>query len=1213
MRPVQPSLTAPTEELRFAVVLNGGVSLAVWMGGVCAEIHDLTHAKDVYGRLLDLLQASARADVIAGTSAGGINGAFLALGQAYQDADLGSLLELWTERGSFEELLRSPIRGDHSSLLRGDDYFLPELEKAFRGVIRDRRRTDPEERPIELFLTCTNLAGELHPFADALGQSLWEVEHTGLFRFSRDPRRAGMARDGDDLVDGPVARRLALAARCTASFPGAFEPVFVPVHEPRPSTAADGNALPDMEGIATFSRSRFVIDGGVLRNEPIAPALAAIWRLPAEAQVRRVLLYVNPDPAPAGAEEPARQKSPPKLRDVLLASLTRLTMQQSVHEELRQIEESNARARHLKDAKPNLIAALPADIEDEQLEVAFNAYRDLRATATARRLAQTIADEWFRSAQFARDGSTPPPIVPSPSEAWRTKLAERSRSWLASPSEPDAGSDDVCGRNTLRDALEVALGRAHRQPDGSYDLPWIPTRLAGPRKDEPWSWGLAPIERLLAFALDQLKRAQVVANRSGDEAQEAARAQARAKLRDARWAVHEQLRILRAIRHAEDAYWRAWARSAHAVLDRVVERGSAPGLQPLLQHGIDAVIDETEQMVLDVAAHNPPWEPTQLDKRTIAQVALAQLRVAAEVVSSVPVSPEDEEPQHVKATLQGLAGGPDLRTAFASSAQIGRRLLVAEVYVSLAGLDRPADEQQEVALALISGNARSRWAPSMKPGEKIAGLKLAHFGAFYKRSWRVNDWLWGRVDGASRLCEVLLDPKRLWQLGCTADQIREVLDEVLANPPAARPEDAPTRDAALQAELDEYERQRTSPEPAERTLKRLPCTSAWFATARHRRIIDKEAIETLAKACLADVRNDTAKRAHGAMWAQALSEQPGESPDHWLDQLRQAQIGAETFEGELGTDQLSRTVAVVAANTTATLKSVRAGLGSLRFPMRALHGIALLLYALVESWSGGRVGAAVANLAIALGGAFLAVVALATQAAPPWLTTAGTALVLAGLTAAALRSRMRTLATLTGPPVLFVACYLVLSQRSELPRSWTPALVVLGLVVAAWVLGFASEPQDPPRLGHLRAVGKVLAEIISLGVTAWIAWVTVQWLNDRIDAFATHPLDPIPSVCAAVVVIGFGFATSCAWRAVFVRRRGSVRASRAELDDAQLAVAWLPWYGVPFGVAAVAVAYALGWNEATPLLRALFAAAALSWIVPTLAWPAWIVVRPRRR
>jgi hypothetical protein len=71
------------EEVRFAVVLHRGVSLAIWMGGVTYEIDRLTGtwpgADNVYGRVLDLVQARAHADVIVGTSMGGINGVFLAL------------------------------------------------------------------------------------------------------------------------------------------------------------------------------------------------------------------------------------------------------------------------------------------------------------------------------------------------------------------------------------------------------------------------------------------------------------------------------------------------------------------------------------------------------------------------------------------------------------------------------------------------------------------------------------------------------------------------------------------------------------------------------------------------------------------------------------------------------------------------------------------------------------------------------------------------------------------------------------------------------------------------------------------------------------------------------------------------------------------------------------------------------------------------------
>jgi patatin-related protein len=40
--------------------------------------------------------------------------------------------------------------------------------------------------------------------------------------------------------------------------------------------------------------------------------------------------------------------------------------------------------------------------------------------------------------------------------------------------------------------------------------------------------------------------------------------------------------------------------------------------------------------------------------------------------------------------------------------------------------------------------------------EKLCGDTLAHFGAFFKRSWRSNDILWGRLDGVCQLVETLL-------------------------------------------------------------------------------------------------------------------------------------------------------------------------------------------------------------------------------------------------------------------------------------------------------------------------------------------------------------------------------------------------------------------------------------------------------------------------
>jgi patatin-related protein len=43
-----------------------------------------------------------------------------------------------------------------------------------------------------------------------------------------------------------------------------------------------------------------------------------------------------------------------------------------------------------------------------------------------------------------------------------------------------------------------------------------------------------------------------------------------------------------------------------------------------------------------------------------------------------------------------------------------------------------------------------------KHRKKLAGTALLHFGAFLKRDWRVNDLLWGRLDGAERIITSIL-------------------------------------------------------------------------------------------------------------------------------------------------------------------------------------------------------------------------------------------------------------------------------------------------------------------------------------------------------------------------------------------------------------------------------------------------------------------------
>jgi hypothetical protein len=130
-----------TQDLRVAVAMTGGASLAVWIGGVARELNLLQQAgwlRDAealddrggvagsddgvrmrYLRLISLLDVTVGIDVMSGTGGGGINAAVLGMARACP-CDLGGLRDMWLEAGAFDTLLRDPAGHGPPSLLHGD-------------------------------------------------------------------------------------------------------------------------------------------------------------------------------------------------------------------------------------------------------------------------------------------------------------------------------------------------------------------------------------------------------------------------------------------------------------------------------------------------------------------------------------------------------------------------------------------------------------------------------------------------------------------------------------------------------------------------------------------------------------------------------------------------------------------------------------------------------------------------------------------------------------------------------------------------------------------------------------------------------------------------------------------------------------------------------------------------------------------------------------
>lgn len=312
------------QELRLAVVMTGGVSLAIWMGGVARELNLLLGQGEPasaqsqlirrqYRALLDLTGVDVSLDVLSGTSAGGINSAILGLANV-NNADIGQLRKLWLEQGSFGRLLRDPNAATTPSLLKGDEQLLSGLREGLYNIIADGEAdegssaTDHNDRPpTDVFITTTLLDGQPSRFVDEYHTLVCDVDHHGLFHF-----------DTERLTGKLAAYRLALAARCSASFPVAFEPAHLTIG---PDSDADH---PDMSNLSNVTRSSYVADGGLLANRPIAAAVRAVFDRPAGSDVRRVLLYIVP--TAKGAPAPASQMLP-GLGSAVLKDLGAMTSQ----------------------------------------------------------------------------------------------------------------------------------------------------------------------------------------------------------------------------------------------------------------------------------------------------------------------------------------------------------------------------------------------------------------------------------------------------------------------------------------------------------------------------------------------------------------------------------------------------------------------------------------------------------------------------------------------------------------------------------------------------------------------------------------------------------------------------------------------------------------------------------------------------------------------
>ena len=918
-----------TQEIRFALAFTGGVSLAVWMGGVARELNLLVQASErrrtvgrpedattpddnavrrFYRRLLDLVDAEVAIDVLAGTSAGGINAALLGLVNA-RALDLGPLRDIWLEAGDFGKLLRDPAEGSPPSLLKGDGQMLTALNDGISRLIDGQ----PIPRPplaTDVFITTTLLSPETSRFTDDYGTEIADTDHHGMFHFGRDE----LARDD-------VVAPLALAARSSASFPAAFEPSFLPFGQP---AGADGRH-PDMSPFSNATRAHWAADGGLLANRPIAPLLQRIFDRSADREVRRALLYVVPSSGAAAAGAADDQAKPLGLAAALQNDLG-ATLNQSIAADLAAIKEHNDRVGSAADTRMRM-AALGNRLKDGERLTDAAAWHDYRERQ----------GDWLTA-----------PLVAEMSRQLTTLDKALPAAWAAVP-----GTDrDAQLRLATRDRLTRDWPGEPPPEDSAVETALLLGRPA-------YEGAKATLLRLLrlgtVLATDLQQR-----NFLADRGRYASRPLSDTVARPLRPLVERRLgEALRDWADPRTAGPELTAVVTTIAADYIAAQGDAEQLRAAWASLAETYLRSVGclRALVDAA---PSAEPDDAQRRHRIPLRRRRALVAAEL---------GEYLDFVDGT--GGADGVEVR----STDRIVDRFLELHVAVRSV-LPVLTEVPQLVELIQVSADTRTALAPHhTTAASKLTGMQVHHFGAFYKPSWRANDWMWGRLDGCGWLVHVLLDPRRILAVlendgissGRAAEMCRRLTEALGTEVPAAQ--------AGELSFLDNEQ---------EAVPQSLPGLATWAASVLQERIAREElpVVVGLVRAGLERKKPPKDAPDHG------YQGDPSTSGVGWLKEaesvdwstapservaklLDSCPVGQETIaqEAKERTPLFVRTATQAAAVATAAGTGVGSTPTSLKPTFTTARTMTRTAYTVANQTRGGRRAMTLVGLALLVGGA----------------------------------------------------------------------------------------------------------------------------------------------------------------------------------------------------------------------------------------------------
>jgi len=716
--------TTAKPELRLALGMRGGVSLAVWMGGVCSEIDRLRRALDdgdpIYRALLEANgYGSVAVDVVAGASAGGLNSVLMGVSVVHGVPFDQRIRNLWLELGDLGKLVRRRGGRPPVSPLDGDQNFYGQLAPKLRKLVADAVQPTGDRIPrLDAILTCTLFTPARRTRFQDLGPPIVEGRNRAWFRFqNRHPlapdRHAESEGTGFGLQEGAEAdpaalARLAYAARATSSFPGAFEPASIGFAETSMPPGEDARPPLPPTHYGSYSESRpvgadgldrdFVIDGGVLDNIPVAWAVRAIAAAPADRVVDRWLLYLQPIPF-TPPEEPTATR--PGMLDTIDRARALQGGTERLADDLDDLERLNGDTRGRKGLQ-------------QVLEYALG---QVPSSETRPQFMQALYERGLASADAYCD------------RAGAVEAARIRALWI--DPLPVFGADPLSFADVTRDPLDAAQAPLLER------LPLVgPQLVLGPVAEDG-----SPVARL-AGVLPRLRSAQSLA-RTVSVLLDAARS-----LGESGLAIKKALYEVRVDIEFTIAY-----------ADRAL--AAAPGRGPV---NPDDLLDMIRETVWAPGTPGQGWpEQDDLWRRLVEQArALAVVAKGVDeraILGCLVGAADDEEDPH-RATEAVLAAvelltGPLRSDPLAETTPVRFHMISARNQSPRVLELRPAPS----LMRRLRNGVRTPDSPHpdddpLPVGDKLAGNQLKNFGAFLSARWRLNDWTWGRLDAARSLVDV---------------------------------------------------------------------------------------------------------------------------------------------------------------------------------------------------------------------------------------------------------------------------------------------------------------------------------------------------------------------------------------------------------------------------------------------------------------------------